>query len=129
MRPVHEFKANFSQAEPAAESQPDSLADALTLHDADSSVRNLCLIWDDGRRAFFNYAYLVAGEFEPNSENNLIRLSFSSHNVALHGYGLERLFMELLDHSPRLILVVDARYTFQNSDNKPVVTAITIDKA
>ncbi len=89
-------------------------------------VRNLCLIWPDGRRAFLNYAYLVAGEYEPNTEKNLIKLSFSSHIVSLHGYSLETLFMALLDHLPRIIMATDPRYVLKEDKTKEVVVEITM---
>lgn len=126
MPPVHEFKANFSQAEGVTDTQPDSVADALTLHEDDSSVRNLCLVWEDGRRAFLNYAYLIAGEFEPNEDKNTIKLSFSSHSVMLQGYRLESLFAALLDHLPRSINAIDSRYALTNDDQAPAVITISL---
>lgn len=128
MRPVHEFKANFSQTEPATDARPDNVADALTLHEADSSVRNLCLVWEDGRKSFFNYAYLVAGEFEPNSERHRIKLSFSSHTVTLYGYNLKSLFMALLDHTPRIIEITHPRYRLEKDKRQCVLVEIVLER-
>lgn len=126
MRPVHEFKANFNQAEPAAQDQPDSVADALTLHDADSSVRNLCLIWDDGRRAFLNYAYLVAGELSVQDGINVLLLSFGSYTALLKGYNLAALFNALLEHSPKIITAINPRYLAQHDPQGSVVMVTEI---
>ena len=73
-------------------------------------ARNLCLVWPNGKRAFFNYAYLVSAGFDPTDEMNVIRLVFSSHSVTIKGYGLEPMFMNLLDHLLRIVAVVDSRY-------------------
>ena len=126
MHPVHEFKANFSQEEPAIDKQPDSLADAFTLHDADSLVRNLCLIWDDGRMAFFNYAYLVTGDLSIQSGINTLFLSFGSYTVFLKGYNLAALFDALLEHNPKIITVINPRYLAEHDPQGGVVTEIIV---
>lgn len=88
-------------------------------------VRNLCLVWTDGRKAFYNYAYLSAAEFDPGGEQNLITLHFSSHTVRLYGYSLETLFMDLFVHTPRIIQMIEKRYA---TDNQSMVTAISVEK-
>ncbi len=88
----------------------------------------MCLIWPDGRRFFLNYAYLVGGEFDPEHEKNVIRLSFSSHTANLQGYSLESLFMALLDHLPRLIYAVDERYVLENDRKEAIVVEMVIEK-
>ncbi len=135
MSPVHEFIANFDEpdgAELVSEIPRMPLASRPGLpqvheHAEDSSVRNLCFAWPDGRKAFFNYAYLVATEFEPSDEKNLIQLRFSSYNVVLHGYRLEALFMALLNHRPRIITATDLRYMLAADSNTPVVVNIRIE--
>ena len=126
MRPVREFKANFGQEEPAKDRQSDSVADAFILHDADSSVRNLCLIWDDGRRAFFNYAYLVAGDLSVQDDINALLLSFGSYTVLLKGYNLAALFDALLEHSPKIITAINPRYIARHDSQGGVVTEIIV---
>lgn len=90
--------------------------------------RQLCLGWPDGRRMFFNYAYLMAGEFDPNGEKNIIKLIFSSHTVLLQGYGLEPLFMDLLDQLPRQLMAIDPRYVLDDEPQKTVITGIVVEK-
>lgn len=90
-------------------------------------TRNVCLIWPDGRRMFFNYAYLMAATFEPNAEMNTIQLDFSSHTVHLKGYQLEKLFMALLDHFPRLILATDLRYVLDEDQQGGIVVHIQVE--
>lgn len=124
------FKLRFDQLrenDPTGTS-PETGAGMNELYASPGHTRNVCLVWPDGRRTFLNYAYLVAGEFQPNSEQNLIRLSFSSHSVVLHGYGLEALFMALLDHLPRIIVATDPRYMLDEDKTKAVIVEITIEK-
>lgn len=90
-------------------------------------ARNLCLVWPDGKRAFFNYAYLVSADFAPDGDTNLIRLGFSSQNVLLKGYRLENLFMLLLDHMPRIITAIDPRYIQADTELESIVTSIEIE--
>jgi hypothetical protein len=91
----------------------------------DGLVRNLCLLWTDGKKAFYNYAYLSAAEFDPGGEQNLITLHFSSHTVRLYGYSLDALFMDLFEHTPRLIQMIEQRYA---TGNQGIVTAISVEK-
>ena len=121
------FRLRFDQLR---ENDPTSSAPETGTNDFYSSpgyTRNVCLIWPDGKRAFLNYAYLMAGEFEPNGEKNIIKLSFSSNHVTLKGYSLETLFMALLDHLPRLITATDARYVLGESQSNSVVVEILIE--
>ncbi len=123
------FKLRFDQLRDNDLTGPDSGSGSLLIENypAPGHTRNVCLVWPDGRRFFLNYAYLIAGEFEPNGDRNLIRLIFSSHSVALKGYSLETLFMELLDHLPRMIKCADKRYAQSNESVDVVVTDIIIE--
>lgn len=123
------FKLRFDQLRDNDPTAPADESSPLLIEQYSSPghARNLCLIWPDGRRAFLNYAYLVAGEFEPNTDKNMIRLSFSSHTVSLHGYSLETLFVALLDHLPRVIKAVDPRYVLDEDKNQQVVVQIVFN--
>ncbi|WP_077920574.1 hypothetical protein [Spirosoma sp. 209] len=128
MRPVHEFKTNFNRTEERKGQVSGNQSDTLALHDADSTVRNLCFEWPDGRRAFFNYAYLIKGEFVPGCPENVIHLDISSYKVTLQGYRLYALFTDMLDHKPRLIRAIDARYLLDAAkESKPVITGISLE--
>jgi hypothetical protein len=85
-------------------------------YDTPGYTRNVCFVWPDGKRVFFNYAYLVVAEFNPNEDMNEIRLEFSSHIVLLKGYRLDGLFVEFLDHVPRLVEALDRRYALNVKD-------------
>lgn len=91
-------------------------------------ARNLCLVWPDGKRLFLNYAYLLAGEFKVGEEKNEIKLSFSSHTIILRGYGLESLFMALLDHLPRMIIAIEERYVTEEDLRLITVLEIRTEK-
>lgn len=121
------FKLRFDQMR---ESDPTSVdeagQDTAQLYTTAGHIRNVCFAWPDGKKAFFNYAYLIATEFEPNAEQNLIKLNFSSHQVSLSGYGLEPLFMALLDQLPRLVTAIDDRYALAVETQSPLVVAIQV---
>ena len=89
MHPVQHFKANFSQQSQekltAAPHSGVSLV-GVQLHDADSLVRNICFVWEDGRKAFFNYAYLVSVDLLVSGSTNVFLLSFGSYTVRSKGH-------------------------------------------
>lgn len=127
-----EFKLRFDQMREGDPSKMEKPVQTETGNDMFHTLvhaRNLCLIWPDGKRLFLNYAYLLAGEFTIGSEKNEIKLSFSSHTATLKGYGLEALFMELLDHLPRIIIALDERYVTEDSSGvrDMVVVEITVE--
>ena len=129
MRPVHEFQENFGAVEPVADSRSDDaddLTDTLALHDSDSTVRNLCLVWQDGRKAFFNYAYLVAVDLTVQNEINTLVLSFGSYTVLLKGYHLRIIFDLLMCHSLKTITASDIRYITSNHEHKFFITEIFV---
>lgn len=124
------FKLRFDQmreSDPTS-SDPSPGTDEADRYPQPSFVRNVCLIWPDGRRMFLNYAYLVAAEFDPSRETNTIKLIFSSHTVLVEGYGLETLFVALLDHLPRLITAIDPRYVLEEDKTDAMVIAIQVEK-
>ena len=120
------FKLRFDQMREGGPTERQDLPEVggdPTRYETVGHSRNVCLAWPDGRRMFLNYAYLVACDYEPGSDRNRIRLSFTSHTVTLAGYGLETLFMALLDHLPRLITATDPRYGLTE---EPVVTEMVV---
>lgn len=124
MRPVHEFQENFDPT--AADPHADPVADGLLLHEADSTVRNLCLVWADGRRAFFNYAYLVVCDLTLQDDINALVLSFGSYTVLLKGYYLASLFDALLEHRPKIITAINSRYLTRSDSTDSVVIEIVV---
>ncbi len=129
MRPVHEFKANFSQLV-----KPESMTDTglpnvaadVSLHEADSSARNVCFVWEDGRKAFFNYAYLVTVDLTVQDGLNVLLLSFGAHTVIVKGHGLGSLFDLLMEHAPKIIMVVNPRYITRSDSHDAVVVEILV---
>lgn len=99
-----------------------------TFYEAPSHARSLCLVWPHGKRIFLSYAYLVSGELSLDGEKNVITLSFSSHSVILKGYGLESLFMALLDHLPKMVVAIDPRYASTENVQEGLVTDIAVEK-
>lgn len=120
------FKLRFDQmreGDPTASTGGEPEAFATPGH-----ARNVCLAWPDGRRFFLNYAYLVAGEFQPGEETNLIRLEFTSHTVTLRGHRLHELFAALLDHRPRVIASGEARYAALDEGGAATVVQMTVER-
>lgn len=98
-------------------------------YDTSGHTRNVCFVWPDGKRMFFNYAYLVAAQFNPSEDINEIKLEFSGHTVTLKGYGLEGLFMEFLDHLPRIVMAVDERYSMGGNSNETTIIEIIAQRS
>lgn len=73
-----------------------------------SGVKNVCFVLLDGKQIFLNYNYLVSGEFFP--EENKITLYFTTHIVSLQGCHLEKLYFDLIQHLPKIIIVINDRY-------------------
>lgn len=126
----HGFKLRFDEMKEGdpTNSETSKQDENEFFYQSSGHARNICFVWSNEKRLFLNYAYLVAGEFNPNEEKNIITLTFSSHIVSLSGYNLESLYNSLLDHLPRFIVVTDARYAL-NLDNKEVIVIeITVEK-
>jgi len=98
-------------------------------YDSPGNARSLCLVWPDRKRVFLSYAYLVSGEFTAASEKNVIVLQFSSHTLTLKGYGLEPLFMALLDHLPKIIVAADPRYVLKDNLKDVLVMDMVVEKS
>lgn len=128
----HGFKLRFDQMRESNPAKTDGEQESVlsgtddTMHPF-GHARNLCLIWPDGRRSFFNYTYLISAHFDASNEMNHIHLAFSSQNVILKGYALEALFMELLDHLPRIITAIDSRYITMDENCRSLVVGIEIE--
>lgn len=96
-----DFSANFS-----AMDRTDAQNTTTSAH-----VRNLCFVFLDGRKVFYNYAYLVSVtlHIDQHSENRL-EICFTSQIITLKGYRLELLFQLLFSHIPQCIPQTDKRY-------------------
>lgn len=130
MPSVQHFKANFSQDEArgvAGDTQHE-LNDSITLYDTDSPVRNLCLVWTDGRRSFFNYAYLLSADLIVSDPLQELLLSFSGQIIILKGYHLGILFDLLLDHRLKTIIAINPRYIVDANRMTGLVTDIYVKR-
>jgi len=113
----HDFKANFLTIQ-----NIDN-----TSYDIAGHVRNVCFAWQNGRKMFFNYAYLVSVELDIQDVENCITVSFTSHTIFLHGYRLAVLFELFMSHIPKLVAETPIRYTVSSSQ-EPFVTKISVKK-
>lgn len=124
------FKLRYDQMREEDSSQPEMNSEDLEagqIYRAAGHARSLCVVWPDNTRMFFNYAYLVSGSFSSGDDKNIITLQFSGHTVKLMGFGLETFFMQLLEHTPRIIIAIDERYIMQDPTQEAVVTDIVVE--
>jgi len=91
-----------------------------------SHTRNLCIVWEDGKRMFLNYAYLISGEYLP--DDSMIVLTFTTHTVTLKGSRLETLFEEFTGHLIKQIGCTDERYNATLDKDEAVVNTIIVSK-
>jgi hypothetical protein len=125
-----DLKLRFDQMRQGDPTKPDNSSGGTgdsTVSHLTGYARNLCLVWPDGRRYFLNYAYLIGGEFLVGEEMNQITLSFSSHTAILRGYGLQTLYMELLDHLPKILFAVDSRYAQNKRGKDTLILSMVIE--
>ena len=129
MHQVQDFRANFAQADvenSVTDPSADDTAERAELHDTDSQVRNVCFVWENGRRAFFNYAYLISVDLMLEDSLNVMLLYFSGQIVTLKGYHLGLLFDLLLSHIPKTIAASNSRYDIDGQTQEAFVTEIFI---
>ncbi len=115
-----EFKLNFNgMRDPATSNsggeKSHSLENKNEYYPSAGNVRNICFSWPDGRSVFLNYAYLIAGEYDP--VNNSINLHFTNHNVIITGKKLKALFAELFFQKTQNIELTEGRYSNLQSDS------------
>ena len=123
-----DFKLHYDRLREGDPTKPDTAAtnEASAFYEESSHARNLCLVWPDGKRQFLNYAYLVSGTFMPGDEMNEIKLYFSAYTVTLKGYRLESLFIALLDHLPRQVVQIEARYEVRNVEETVIISMLVV---
>jgi hypothetical protein len=121
------FKSKFDQMRENSTAKPASDANTGMNHYPDEGHgRNLCFGWPDGKHIFLNYAYLVSGEFMPESET--IKLFFTTHEATMQGAKLEGLFFEIMEQKIKVIDCIDERYEAVSNEAEPRVYTITIKK-
>ena len=89
-------------------------------------VRNLCFVQPDGKRLFLNYAYLVSGEYKP--EENIVVLTYTTHEITLKGRSLTDLYNSLMAHMLKQVVAIDKRYEATKETTEPIVFEIAITK-
>ena len=87
--------------------------------DSTAAVRNLCLVWPDNRMKFYNYAYLVSGDYVPDESS--ILLTFTTDKVVIKGTMLVTLFEALLAHLPRKLVCAGERYKYSKDAHLPII--------
>lgn len=112
--------------DPSKKEEPEETKDE-NYYSGASHARSLCLVWPEGRRMFFNYAYFISADLNVSLDKNCINLHFSAHHVSLTGYRLEELFMSMMEHVPRIVYITDERYILVDSPEGSVVTNIIVE--
>jgi hypothetical protein len=126
----HGFKLRFDEMREGDPTNFDKIKtnDVPEFYQTAGHTRNVCFIWSNEKRLFLNYAYLIGCEFNPNDDKNQIKLIFSSHTVSLIGYNLLSLYTALLDHLPRFVSEVDARYALEAESEEAIIVEIIVEK-
>lgn len=124
------FKLRFDQMKEGnpADSSPEKPEESSPTAYGVTRPLNLCLGWPDGKRFFLSYAYLIAGEFEPEGEHNRIQLHFTAYRVSLKGYGLEGLFLALLEQWPDELIAIEPRYAVSGEAPEGTIIEIVVEK-
>lgn len=125
------FNLRFDKMRENNPASPETAKSEIPLpdkYDIPGYARNVCFVWPDGKREFFNYAYLVAAKYNPGEDKNEITLVFSGYTVTLHGYALEGLFMDFLDHIPRIVTAIDTRYASRVNSGSETIIEIIVHK-
>ena len=125
------FKLHYDRLREGDPTKPEAAAttnEEGAFYEGPSHARNLCMVWPDGRRQFANYAYLVGGTYTPGNETNEISLTFSDVVLTLRGYGLESLFIALLNSLPKQLVVVDKRYAISSENAQNVIIEAVFQK-
>jgi hypothetical protein len=102
----------------------DTVVKDCEYFDQSSNTRNLCFVWADNRMKFYNYAYLISGDYLPDDSS--ITLVFTTDIIVIKGARLLGLFDELLRHLPRKIVCVEERYRLSVDENMPIIDSIEI---
>lgn len=119
------FKLKFDemrQGNPVAQDTEDGTP--YKTYGTEGHVRNICFEWPDGKMKFLNYAYLVSGEYNPDESK--ITLTFTSEIVIVSGNNLGALFVDLINHIPKLLSYSDDRYSGLKDGQDVVIKEITI---
>jgi len=90
------------------------------------NIRNLVLIWPDGKEKNCNYAYLVTTEYLP--EEGKITLFFTSETIVITGVNLTELHHDLRYQLLEEIIAIDKRYATTLPNNESVVFDITVSE-
>ncbi|QMW06695.1 hypothetical protein [Spirosoma foliorum] len=129
MHCIHEFRGNFGQPAQVSrrtDGQTELCDSGVEVHDSNNSVRNVCFVWENGHKAFFNYAYLVSVDLTLIDDLNVMMLYFSGQVVTLKGYCLGVLFDMLLNHTPKTIIARNLRYYTPEQTESDFVAEITV---
>lgn len=121
------FKLRFDQMKEGNPAEGEPQASALPEEEFTRPL-NLCLVWPDGKRFFLNYSYLVAGELDLEGEHNQIHLHFTAYDVLLKGYGLQDLFMALLEQWPAQLMAIEPRYVVSGEALDGTIIEISVEK-
>jgi len=125
-----DFLSNFEQPERKQEMptngddlSPDSEA---VEYEGGEYRQNLCFVWPDRPRTFYEYHALYKGAI--NADYTTIRLYFGQEVVELVGIYLMPLFNSIMAHKRRLIYCDDARYN-EISESDFVVNEINLSQS
>jgi hypothetical protein len=78
---------------------------------------------------FFPYQHLVTVSLSQGESSEILRLSFSSHDVEIAGRNLRALLLALQDFAVKWLRAIPQRYDALGNSDDTVITRIRIEEA
>jgi hypothetical protein len=113
----------IKESDPTARPEPVE----NSFHAPYTIAKKLVIIWDDGRKASFLYAHMLAFIFDISENFQTLVLHFMAHKVTLKGYRLDLLFERFISDEPFVIAVVSERYAEIETVDQFLVTQAVIE--
>jgi hypothetical protein len=95
-------------------------------YETPGNSRMITFAWQDGRKLFMNYAYLVCGELIEDGESSIITLTFTTHTISLKGHLLENIFVSLIHQNAKILTEIYPRYKDNKSSEQSPILEILV---
>lgn len=99
---------------------------SVELYDTAGHARNICFVQESGVMTFLNYAYLISGQYNP--ETSVITLGFTTHLVVIKGCGIDSVFAAIIESKARKIIQINNRYLEIQNARIEIISEIEISK-
>lgn len=114
-----------NHSENAAEQPQPEEQKSVELYDTAGHARSICFVQESGVMTFLNYAYLVSGQYNP--ETSVITLGFTTHTVSLNGHDLGDLYVKLQKQEVSRVTASSSRYLQKGLENQTFIKEIIVN--